>query len=327
MRNGSESHANHPHPMNKAFRLIPLSLLLSLPAAAGRVGLALLPAEPLPPTPAPLPSSPENSAPSADAPEAVAPVDAALDTPTPEAADKEVTTRLQLLNEANELQSETAELVLHLRWGRIGLSEALPKLKELLERSDETFGQAVADGTIKDCLQGHARLRRAANALIVTARVIRDQFSYYMNAADTPAELKSLIEKSLYARRGFVLRSELSDDMLRRIEPIESRLRETADMLNQGAEILEKVTDRESADAAAPKILDLRTRGRKLHEESMTFITSPQGEKDEEELARAAACSVGLSGPWLRVREQEERLSKESFYGSQALREAIGEAP
>lgn len=300
--------------MNKTFRLIPLSLLLSLPAVAGRVGLSLLPAEPQPP-------APENPATSTDAAQAASCSDAA---PAPEAVDEEVATRLQLLSEANELQNETAALVLNLRWGRLDLAEALPRLKELLERSDETFGQAVADGTIKDCLQGHARLRRAANALIATERIIRDQFSYYMNAADTPDELKSLIEKSLYARRGFVLRSELSDEMLQRIEPIESRLRETANMLTQGAEILEKVTDRESADAAAPKIRELRTRGRKLHEESMSFIASPQDEKDGEQLARAASCSVGLSGPWLRVREQEERLSKESFYGSRELREAIG---
>lgn len=223
---------------------------------------------------------------------------------------------------AQSQMSELVELLLHIRNGKVSAKEAVPEVKRLLE-SIETNQKSFMeiprpeDDEVAKIVMLYMRwnggkLSSSTNFMIQLGTEL-------LNKPETDAELIDVLKNCFFAPSLHSL-SEYAAEDLAKAEPEIRILKQFSDCARDFIRTLESITNKEEADAAAPKVKQLLEQ-LTLQEKQVRSL-SPKGKsKLHQEIVQTAGYTYGFPLITLELVDAVDTISrKHACYGSAALK-------
>lgn len=229
------------------------------------------------------------------------------------------------IESARHEMSEAGELLMHIRNGKVSAKEAVPEVKRLLD-SIETNRKAFMemprpeDDEVAKIVSMYMRWN--GGKLSTYTNILIQLGTELLNKPETDAELVDVLKNCFLAPSLHRL-SEYSAEDLAAAESEIQILKQFSDCARDFIRTLGAVTNKEEADAAAPRVKQLLEQ--LLQREKQVSSLSPRGKSEiHQEIIQTAGYTYGFPLIMMELEDAVDTISrKHRYYGSSALKEIL----
>lgn len=223
---------------------------------------------------------------------------------------------------AQEQMSEVGELLMHIRNGKVSGKEAVPEVKRLLDSIDTNLRaflkmEKPEDEEVAKIVSMYMRWN--GGKLSTYTNFMIQLGTELLNKPETDAELVAVLKNGFFAPSLHRL-SEYSAEDLAKAEPEIRILKQFSDCAREFIRTLESITNKEEADAAAPKVQQLLEQ-LALQEKQVRSL-SPKGKSElHQEIVQTVGYTYGFPLITLELQDAVDTISrKRACYGSASLK-------
>lgn len=228
---------------------------------------------------------------------------------------------------AQKQMSEVGELLMHIRNGKVSGKESVPEVKRLLDSIDTNLRafwkmEKPEDEEVAKIVSLYMRWN--GGKLSTYTNFMIQLGTELLNKPETDAELVDVLKNGFFAPSLHRL-SEYSAEDLAKAEPEIRILKQFSDCAREFIRTLESITNKEEADAAAPKVKQLLEQ-LALQEKQVSSL-SPKGKSElHQEIVQTAGYTYGFPLITLELQDAVDTISrKRACYGSAALKAIFDE--
>lgn len=228
---------------------------------------------------------------------------------------------------AQKQMSEVGELLMHIRNGKVSGKESVPEVKRLLDSIDTNLRaflkmEKPEDEEVAKIVSLYMRWN--GGKLSTYTNFMIQLGTEFLNKPETDAELVDVLKNGFFAPSLHRL-SEYSAEDLAKAEPEIRILKQFSDCAREFIRTLESITNKEEADAAAPKVKQLLEQ-LALQEKQVSSL-SPKGKSElHQEIVQTAGYTYGFPLITLELEKVVDTISSEhKCFGSASLKAIFDE--